>query len=720
MNRNPTKLLQAVIRCAAVFFCAALLLHATMAVSQVAGTGSIQGVVTDASGAVIPHATVALNNASTKDMQTTKTDGSGIYVFPDIAIGNYSIKVSSGGFQTFTESNIVLEVGSSISINVKMVVGSESQNVEVRAEGLALQTEDPSYKQTIDSTEITEMPLNGRQISGLLQLSGGINNGGGNDSTGSKYSYQSIGVSVAGSMGNSTQWRLDGGDNADYMAGANLPLPFPDAVSQFSVEASALGAQDGMHAGGMVNVVTRSGTNKFHGSGFEFIRNNLVDATNFYTNPCTATSSIGSCGKDTLHQDQFGFTVGGPVWLGHLYNGKDKLFFFSGFQYTRAKSTNAASSAYVPTAANLAGNYQVEAGIPVTSGPGSPGTGSLVETTPPNPLCGTTATQLLDPLTGNPLPGNAYAAPPTYNPSALALQKYLPAISPLPDGSDVCGHVFYTTPNANFDKQFITRMDYTINPTNHLYGRYMLDSYQLPSDFSPTNILITASNGNPEQRVQTGTIGEDHTFSSNLVNSAHITILRRLNHRGYNPNDISACSLPGVTNLNCGPTVGLDLSAGGNIGGFSMGGGTNSLAVINDNTLAVNDDVTWLHGRHQFVFGGEFVRNQLNINNAYESIGVFTGFGRNYSAYGPYGTQNQSALNGNYCATCSSRSRRQEKACSTSCREPWVASREAGSNKTPTAPTIPTSTSRTPSMSPSSSLWWRACAGILTISPSTC
>jgi Carboxypeptidase regulatory-like domain len=626
-----------------------LLLAAAGAMNaQVAGTGSIQGLVSDSTGAVLPNAAVTLIATGTGVTLNTKTDSSGIYVFPDIAIGTYSIKVVSSGFQTYTESNVVLEVGSSISINIKMTVGSESQHVEVHSEGLALQTEDPSYKQTIDSTEITEMPLNGRQISGLLQLSGAINNGGGNDSTGSKFSYQSIGVSVAGSMGNSTQWRLDGGDNADYMAGANLPLPFPDAVSQFSVEASALGAQDGMHAGGMVNVITRSGTNSFHGSGFEFIRNNLIDATNFYTNPCTATSLIGSCGKNTLHQDQYGFTIGGPVWLPKIYNGRDKLFFFAGYQYSRSKSTNAASSAYVPTAANLAGNFQVEDGVPSSV----PGSATQTFSAQPNSICSTKATQLLDPLTGNALPGNAYATPPTYNAQSLALQKYLPAISPLPDGSDVCGHVFYTTPNANFDKQFITRMDYTINSTNHLYGRYMLDSYQLPSYFSTTNILLTAANGNPEQRVQTGTIGEDHTFSSNLVNSAHITVLRRLNHRGYNASAITACTL-GVQNFNCGPTIGLDLSAGGNLpSGFTMGGGTNSLAVINDNTLAINDDLTWLHGRHQFVMGGEFVRNQLNINNAYESIGIFTGFGASYSSYGPYGSNNQSALNQNYCASC--------------------------------------------------------------------
>jgi hypothetical protein len=179
----------------------------------------------------------------------------------------------------------VLEVGSSISLNVRMTVGSATEKVEVKSDSLALQTEDVSFKQTIDQNAITEMPLNGRQLTSLITLSGGSAPAAGNDFTGSKYSYQTIAVSIAGGMGNSTLWRLDGGDNNDYMGNGNLPFPFPDAVSQFSVESSVLGAQDGMHIGGMVNMVTRSGTNIYHGSGFEFIRNNFIDATNFYVMP---------------------------------------------------------------------------------------------------------------------------------------------------------------------------------------------------------------------------------------------------------------------------------------------------------------------------------------------------------------------------------------------------------------------------------------------------
>ena len=352
-----------------------------------------------------------------------------------------------------------------------------------------------------------------------------------------------------------------------------------------------------------------------------------------------------SCGKDTLHQDQYGGTIGGPVRIPKLYNGKDRLFFFAGFQYTQSKQASASSFAYVPTAANLNGDFSVEAGVPTST----PGTGATTGTAP-NSLCNTKLTQLLDPMTGNPVPGNVYTTVPTWNPQSLKLQNYFPKVVPLADGSDVCGHVQYSIPNQNFDKQFITRDDYTIGPNDHLYGRYMLDSYQLPAYFYPTNIAVTTLSGNPEQRVQTGTIGEDHIFTSNLVNSAHIAVLRRLNIRGPNPADINPCTISIA--ITCGFGYGNLISTGGNnLGGWTSGGGTNAAAHFNDNTLLIDDDVSYLHGKHMIVFGGEYALNQLNISNNYLDNGEFA-FGSNYSSYGPYGTSSQSAYNGNYCASC--------------------------------------------------------------------
>jgi hypothetical protein len=283
---------------------------------QQAGTGSIQGSITDSTGAVIQGATVTATNIATQVKHTSVTDANGLYSFPNMDIGTYTVEVTAQGFEHYSRSNVVLEVGSSIAINIGMTVGRTDQKIEVQSSGLALQTEDATFKQTIDQRTVTEMPLNGRQMTGLITLSGGSTAAPAGDFTGSKYSYQTVAVSIAGGMGNTTMWRLDGGDNNDYMANGNLPFPFPDAVSQFSVEAAGLSAQDGMHTGGMVNVVTRSGSNSYHGSAFEFIRNNYLDATNFF-----------STTKDTLHQNQYGGTFGGKIL-------RDKLFAFAGYQRT--------------------------------------------------------------------------------------------------------------------------------------------------------------------------------------------------------------------------------------------------------------------------------------------------------------------------------------------------------------------------------------------------
>jgi Carboxypeptidase regulatory-like domain len=579
--------------------------------AQAAGTASIQGTVTDPSGAIIPGTNVELINIATQVKRTLATDSGGLYAFPNIPIGTYTLSVSGKGFRSYSQTNIVLEVGSSISVNVQMTVGTMDQKVEVKAEGLALQTEDTTFKQTIDQQTVTEMPLNQRHMTDLITLSGGSTIAPNGDFVGSKYSYATISISIAGGMGNTTMWRLDGGDNNDYMANGNLPFPFPDAVSQFSVEAAGLSAQSGMHTGGMVNVVTRSGTNAYHGTAFEFIRNNFIDATNFYST-CTPVAPATTCSaKDTLHLDEFGGTFGGKII-------RDKLFAFAGYQRHRAVQAQATTQAHVPTAGNLLGDYSV-----TDPAPGTAITGTS---------CATKTVQLVDPLTGTALPGNKYTTAPSYNAASLALQKYLPTIVPSVD-IDNCGLVSYSIPSQVFDNQFVTRVDYTINPKNNLYARYFIDGYQAPAFYSPTNILITTQSGNSE-RVQSFTLGEAYTINNRVVNTAHISVMRRRNNRGFNANDINANTL-GITPANLYQAVpnGLYLTTTNK---FTIGGGTNSVSHFNDNTLSFDDDVTMLLGKHQLVFGGQWVQNQLNISNAYESNGIFN-FSGIYSANGPNG-----------------------------------------------------------------------------------
>jgi hypothetical protein len=581
-------------RWGAIFFCLAILLFAARVNCQVTGAGSIQGNVTDPAGASISNATVTLTEGSTQVTLTTKSGSSGSYAFPNIHVGTYSLTVAAPGFNTYTSTGNVLEVGSSIAINAKMTVGSTSTKVEVHAQGMALQTEDASFKQTIDSRELTEMPLNGRTLTSLISLAGNTQSANPQDANGSKFPTQTTGTSIAGAPGNAVSYRLDGGDNNDYMSGSNGPLPFPDAVSQFSVEHSALSAEDGTQAGGLVNIVTKSGTNTYHGSAFEFIRNNYLDARNFF-----------STTKDQLHQNQYGGTFGGPII-------RNKLFAFAAFQHTYTSSSSTTQNAYVPTAANLLGDWST-----TDPPPGSP----------KNP-CGPPQ-QLYDPQTGIALPGNKYNQPggpalPAWNASALALIKQFPAIDPAQDPYN-CGHVSYAIPSISSDNNFITRVDYTINQKNTLYARYFLDSNQIPSFYSPTNIFVTSQSGNPEIRWQSITVGENYVIRYNLVNTAQVTALRRQLDRGFNPATPNASTF-GIKDYQSLPSgIWINNSTNGKNHGTTVGGGSNLLAVINDNVpIDLSDDVTWIRGRHQFVFGGSFTRNQLNVNNGYESNGDFT------------------------------------------------------------------------------------------------
>ncbi len=574
---------------------AALALVLPAAFAQVAGTGTIQGTVSDPTGAFIPKADVTLTEQSTQVSRTIHTDDSGEYVFPNIKPGTYAVSVTAPGFAGFTQKNNVLEVGSNIAVNVQLKVGGgKGESVEVSANGLALQTEDVKFKQTVDQAEITELPLNSpsRQVTGLLTISGGTNLAPGGDFTGSKFSYQTISISIAGGQGNTTLWRLDGGDNNDYMGNGNLPFPFPDALNQFSVESTVLGAQEGMHSGGLVNAVTRSGTNRFHGSAFEFIRNNMINASNFF-----------SATKDSLHQHQFGGTFGGPI-------KRDKLFAFAGYQHLISHASSSSATAYVPTPAMLAGDFSA-----------CDGNGSSIPA-----YNSTSVIQLYDPTTGTKLAGNKYATAPTFDPASLALVKYMPT-----QLIDPCGKVLYSIPNNQTDNEFVTRVDWAVSGRHHFFGRYFIDGYQLPSYFSPTNIFVTTQSGNIE-RTQSFTAGEDWTISSQTVNSLHATLLRRSNNRGYAPNDINAATLG--SNIYQAEPNGLQISAGR----FTIGGGTNSVAHFNDNTIAVDDDITMVRGKHNLVWGGEFVRNQLNIFNAYESNGTFTFSSTGtYSGNGPAG-----------------------------------------------------------------------------------
>ncbi len=566
------------------------LLTAAMSASlfaQAAGTASVQGTVKDSSGSVIPNATVVFTNTDTGAKREVKSDASGNYSIPNVPVGPYSLAATAAGFAGYTQRGN-LEVGSNVSIDPALAVGSESQTVEVQAGTATLETETVNYKQVVDQQRINELPLNGRQATQLVLVTGGAVTAPGNDMVGSKNYASSTVIAVAGGQGNYNNYVLDGGYHTDNFTNVNLPYPFPDALREFSVESNSLPARNGLHPGALVNAVTVSGTNSWHGSVFEFIRNNVINATNFFS----VNTSTGAPIRDSLKRNQFGGTFGGHII-------KDKLFFFGGYQGTRNRQISNATNYCLPTPAELAGDFSQQGGsCAKNAADGSnlvnPSNGARINTTP-----GTAGYRRVDPS--------------TYSAQSLAFVKYLPLAQ-----ADQFGLVSVALPANNIEDQYIGRVDWNISQRHTLFGRYYITGYKAPSYYSPTNILLTTTAGNDE-RVQTATAGDVFNISPNMVNTFHATWARRRDNRGPTAGGINAQTL-GVNVYTYVP-VDFRLSVSN---GPSAGCGTCSPGFFNSNSEDFSDDIDYQRGKHAFAFGGEYIRAADNTRAGYLQNGQYT------------------------------------------------------------------------------------------------
>ena len=319
-----------------------IFLSSTVLWAQSISTSQIRGTVQDPSGAAVAGAEVRLTQTATGAVRTATSAADGAYTLPDLSVGTYRLEITKAGFSKYVQTGIELQVGVNPTIEVSLTVGAVTQEVTVQAEAATVDTTSTGVGEVIAPQQVQDLPLNGRQLTDLLYLSGGVSEG-----RSFRASYPSSAVpSIAGGAQGSVAYWLDGGTHNDPLSNQNLPLPFPDTVQEFKVETSSLPAQYGTHPSGAVNVITKSGTNQFHGDVFEYLRNDIFDATN------TAFDSEGApYVRDNLKRNQFGGTVGGPI-------KKDKLFFFLGWQETIQRSTNPATTT-LPTAAMLAGNFQL-------------------------------------------------------------------------------------------------------------------------------------------------------------------------------------------------------------------------------------------------------------------------------------------------------------------------------------------------------------------------
>src|SRR5271167_3500910 len=260
----------------AVFLALAAGLLAPAAKAQAVAVAEVDGTVMDTSGKVMVNIPVTMIQAETQVAHSTITDAQGHFALPNLPPGAYILDVKAPGFKEYRQTGIELVVGKTISMNISMTVGAVSETVEVSANASMVETKDSGIAQVVDSAKVVDLPLNGRNLTQLLTLTGGGTSTPGGDLTGSKNIQGSNGsgtFSVAGGQANGISYLLDGGDNNDTFSNVNLPIPFPDAVQEFSVQTNAMQAQFGLHPGGVVNIVTKSGANAFHGDLFDFFRN---------------------------------------------------------------------------------------------------------------------------------------------------------------------------------------------------------------------------------------------------------------------------------------------------------------------------------------------------------------------------------------------------------------------------------------------------------------
>ncbi len=546
----------------------ALNFGAAISFGQAVSGSQVSGEVVDATGAGVPDAELTMTQNDTGFTRSVKTDANGSYALPNLPVGPYSLTVTASGFKRYEQKGILLEVGTNIQVNPKLQVGDVLERMEVNTDASMVETRATTISQVINQRQIEDLPLNGRQPTQLILVSGASTSSPNSNLVSSKNYQSSVTISIAGGQGNGTNYLLDGGDNNDTFSNVNLPFPFPDALQEFSVETNALPARNGLRPGGVVNVVTKSGTNQLHGDLFEFLRNGDVNARNFF-----ATT------HDSLKRNQFGGTAGGKIIA-------DKLFLFGGYQGTRNRQDPPSSVAFVPTQAALRGDFSaLESAACQSSG--------RIRT-------------IIDPSTKTAFP-NAQVPASLFDPVALKIAAKLPATS------DPCGRVTYSIPSTGDEDQIIGRADWIMNTKHAVFGRYFIADYRNPALPASDNALLSHTNGNLE-RGQSMTVGDTYTFSGNTLNSFHATFTRLRNNRVV-PEGYNAASL-GVNMFNYDPS-GMLLSV---TGGFSTGA---SPGIFNRNTFQESDDFDLIRGRHQISLGVDVVRTQNNLKSAFNENGNF-------------------------------------------------------------------------------------------------
>ena len=569
------------------------------ATSHAQGFSRLVGTVTDPLGAAIPDATAVLTDVATGTTAQVSTNHSGEYVFPQVAPAKYSVTLSATGFGSFTQNNVELEADATVTVNASLKTGSVAETVSVSAAPPQIDLSSGTLSQVIPGDQISELPLNGRNAASLTTLIAGVTAApsGASDQGNTKTFPVVVNVSVNGTRANQTDYLLDGGNNVDEYTNVNAPFPFPDALQEFSVQTSNFAAEYGQSAGGVVNIITRSGSSQYHGNAFEYVRNAVFNAHNHFG---FNTNSAGQLVPyvDPLKRNQFGGTLGGPVGLPGL--GKLKRgFFFGGYQHSayRTQTTSVASS-NLPTVANEQGQFTFTAATAAAAA-----TGCIK-----NPF-----------VTGNPCfpytntSGTTYTSTiPTnlYNSSALALLQYVPI------AQSSTSAFAYEKPTAQNYDEGVGRYDQDLGAHDHIVARYYVDKFDNKGVLNLKNLLTYADNS--DITYQSALLSDAHTFTPHVLNNLILSYQREGSIRGPVGGTINVADL-GV-NIYQPPTKAIQsISVSGF---FSIG--DNPTGTFKRSNVTLADDVHWVRGQHDMAFGFHGELSRIDVVNQNGLPGTFS------------------------------------------------------------------------------------------------
>jgi hypothetical protein len=550
----------------------AIVLTATSAFAQ-SPTGTILGTVKDAQGAAVPGATVTATNLGTQYSRTAVTDETGEYALRLLPVGNYKVDVTLTGFKNFMQTGIALEVGRNARVDATIELGAVSETLTVVADAPLVETASASLSKVVGQNEVLNLPLVNRDLYALLNLTGGVNSNENSNSLGGPEQLTTINGSGRAQMG-TVNFQLDGGNNTAGLRGTGNPAPNPEAVQEFRVLTNGYAAEYGRYSAGVVDVVTKSGTNVFHGAAFEFFRNEKLNAPRWVP-PGTPSA------KDPLDRNQYGGALGGRIV-------RDKTFFFASFSGLRQDETFYRNTAVVPTALERAGDFSQSARKPN------------------------------DPLTGQPFPGNVIPVARVDIAAKTIQDKYVPAAN-LPNS-------FYEIrqPDPVRTDETTLKLDHQLTTSQSFAASYFFLKGTDTQPLSGTAQNATSGGNIPwVDRDFTWTqhnlnLAHTWTLSPAMINQLRGTYVRQFGARVNRP-DASLGDLNSKFTIQGDPTLPRLTVSGFFTGQTSIAGPD-----AGSNYIGVKDALSLSVGRHSFKIGGDFSYEKIVHDTLLDNYGVFT------------------------------------------------------------------------------------------------